>query len=90
MTRDPQKQAQLPASSLGVGRYANVFNIGHNAFEFVFEFAQQLSEQQEPVVHTRIITHPIYAKALHRALGDSLDRYEGLLGEIDGTEERSP
>lgn len=66
------EQADLSAR---VRRYANAFNIGHNAFEFVLEFGQQLSEEEDATMHTRIITHPIYAKALYESLGDALSRY---------------
>ena len=77
MADERKEQADLPAR---ISRYANAFNIGHNAFEFVMEFGQQLSEEEEVPMHTRIVTHPIYAKALYASLGDSLLRYENEFG----------
>ena len=69
-------------------RYANVFNIGHNAFEFVLEFGQQLSEAGRVSVHTSIVTLPVYAQALSRALDDSLERYEAQFGHISDEQEQ--
>lgn len=69
--------------STRVRSYANAFNIGYNAFEVVLEFGQQLSEEEDAAMHTRIITHPIYARALYESLGDSLLRYEREFGWSD-------
>ena len=66
------------------GRYANYFKIGQNAFEFVFEFFQLYSdnEKEEEHLHTRIITSPIYAKALSKMLQKSIKNYEASFGKI--------
>ena len=64
------------------GRYANVFNVGYNAFEIVVDFGQQYVERSEVDVHTRIVTSPIYAKVLHTTLGASLADYEQDFGAI--------
>jgi hypothetical protein len=58
------------------GRYANYFKVGHNAFEFLLDFGQFYPESEMARLHTRIITSPIYAKALFETLRESLDRYE--------------
>lgn len=58
------------------GKYANYFKVGHNAFEFVLDFGQSYSEDQEPQLHTRIITSPAYAKAFLDTLQESLVHYE--------------
>jgi hypothetical protein len=42
------------------GRYANYFKVGHNAFEFVFDFGQYYPEIDEAELYTRIITSPRY------------------------------
>jgi hypothetical protein len=65
-----------------VARYANYFEIGENAAEFVFDFGQLYSEAEERQVHTRIVTSPPYAKALLRLLQESIDRHEQVYGEI--------
>jgi hypothetical protein len=71
------------------GRYANLFQIGHNAFEFVLEFGQ--ANPPDPGrFHTRIITTPVYAKAFLITMRESIDRYEQAFGAIpDGTDRDS-
>ena len=69
-----RKSGQSAASP--EGRYANYFKIGHNAFELIIDCGQCYAENEEPQLHTRIITSPAYGKALLKALSDSLDEYE--------------
>lgn len=64
-------------------RYANFFKTGHNAFEYVVDFGQHYSEDDEVEVHTRIITIPMYAKSLLRVLQESIDQYEATFGPIN-------
>lgn len=64
------------------GRYANYFKVGHNAFEFLFDFGQFYPESESAQLHTRIITGPIYAKAMLKTLRESIDRYEQIFGAI--------
>jgi hypothetical protein len=75
------------------GRYANYFEVGHNAFEFVVDFAQLYSEKEEPRFHTRIITGPAYAKSMLEMLKQAIAQYEQTFGTIpteneQGTEPR--
>lgn len=90
MTKPVRTPMPAPDATANASRYANVFNIGHNAFEFVIEFGQQLSEVDRVAVHTSIVTLPIYAQALSRALGDSLERYEAQFGRITAEQEPGP
>jgi hypothetical protein len=64
------------------GRYANYFKVGHNAFEFLLDFGQFYPESEQAQLHTRVITNPIYAKALLEIIRESLDRYEQTFGAI--------
>ena len=64
------------------GKYANYFKVGHNAFEFVFDFGQHYSENEEAELYTRIITSPCYAKELLETLRESIERYEKSFGTI--------
>ena len=64
------------------GRYANYFKVGHNAVEFLLDFGQLYSESEKAQRHTRIVTSPIYAKALLEIIRESLDRYEQTFGPI--------
>lgn len=69
------------------GRYANHFKVGHNAFEFVLDFGQLYPESEEAQLLTRIITSPIYAKALLETLRKSIERYEQAFGVIPSEDE---
>jgi Protein of unknown function (DUF3467) len=64
------------------GRYANCFNSGFNAFEFVFEFGQYFPGAGDAHWHTRVITSPPYAKALFETIRQSLTNYENSYGSI--------
>ncbi len=69
-------------TGLPEGRYANYFQVGHNAFEFLLGFGQFYPETEKAQLHTRIITSPIYAKALLEIIRESLDQYEQIFGPI--------
>lgn len=65
------------------GRYSNHLAIGQNAFEFVFDFGQLYDgKDNEPRIHTRIITSPFYAKHISELLQSSIRRYEQKNGRI--------
>lgn len=73
-----------------LARYANCFNIGHNNFEFVLDFGQHYTEEEDTMVHTRIVLSPAYAKMLNCLLTESLARYESEFGEIPAAENEEP
>ncbi len=64
------------------GRYANSFQVGHNAFEFVVDFGQANLPDTPSRYHTRIITGPVSAKVLFAVLRESIERYEEAFGKI--------
>lgn len=64
------------------GRYANYFEIGHNAFEFLLDLGQAYEEGEKVQIHTRVITNPKSAQRLCKLLGESIDRYERTFGVI--------
>jgi hypothetical protein len=57
------------------GRYANFFQVGHNAFEFLLEFGQQ-----DRGIHTRIYVSPQYARVLSDLLIETLRQHEREFG----------
>ncbi len=69
------------------GRYANYFSVGYNAVEVLLDFGQFYAEAGEPRMHTRIVTSPIYARALLDTLRTSLEGYERDHGPIPGENE---
>jgi len=82
----PNEQQEGAGSSQGggiEGRYANYFQVGHNAFEFLLDFGQLYSDGgKQETFHTRIITSPPYAKELLKVLGEAVERYEQVFGSI--------
>jgi hypothetical protein len=79
-----QHDGSSPNVSELQGRYANYFKVGHNAYEFVLDFGQFYPESQHAMFHTRIITPPVYAKALLAILQESIGQYEQTFGAIQG------
>lgn len=70
------------ASGPREGRYANVLQVGHNAFEFVLDFGQDYQEGREVQWHTRIVTGPAYARAFCETLRASLMQYDQSYGAL--------
>jgi len=62
--------------------YANLVRISHSPGELVFDFAQLLPGDSNAEIITRVLMSPLGAKLLYRALGDNLQRYESVFGEI--------
>ena len=80
----------MPASVIEA-RYANHFEVGHNEYEFIFDFDQfhfeRLdSEAPEPAPQVRIVRivmGPPFAKSLLETLLRAVHEYEQLHGTID-------
>lgn len=70
MSREETK-AQTSTRHRGESRYANSFQIGYNAFEFLIEFGQQNGG-----IHTSIYVSPQHARILADLLGDTLKQYD--------------
>jgi|GEM_PF-2107338 len=64
------------------GKYVNYFKVGHNAFEFIFDFGQFYEENQNPRMHTRIITSPLYARAFLKTLQESIEEYDKSFNDL--------
>ena len=75
MARRPRRSTSRYKDNLE-GRYANYFKVGHNAYEFVIDFGQYYSENDQAELCTRIITSPAYAKSLLEILNESIKQYE--------------
>ena len=68
--------------------YANYFEVGHNAFEFLFEFGQFRPDSGNIHVHSRIVAGPVQAKLFARMFAQAVDRFEATHGVIaDVTDE---
>ncbi len=74
-------------SSRPQARYANYFEIGHNEFEFIFDFGQYHPEDECGQTQCRIVTGPVYAKLLAEMISASIKCYEeehGLIKRAGG------
>lgn len=76
----PAIKVEIPAN-LGA-QYVNFALITHSMSEIVFDFAQVLPNTPKARVQARIIMSPTNAKLLHKALGESIAKYESAHGEI--------
>lgn len=64
-----------PEDDAAEARYSNIFRIGYNAYEFIFDFGQCHPPGKEHM-HTRIVTSPSSARDLSELLQDSLGEHE--------------
>lgn len=62
--------------------YANYFEVGHNAFEFLIDFGQYQPEADAVAMHSRMATGPVHAKLLAGLLADAIQRFEAEHGMI--------
>lgn len=62
--------------------YANYFEVGHNAFEFLIDFGQYQPEADAVTMHSRMATGPVHAKLLAGLLSDAVARFEAEHGPI--------
>ena len=83
----PQEPEDTSQTGQLEGRYANYFQVGHNAFEFVLDFGQVDAERQTGRFHTRIITTPVYVRIMFELLQESIERYTQTFGAIPQVDE---
>ena len=62
--------------------YANVLLVGYNAFEFLLDFRQSYSPDSRESTGVRIVTMPVFAKAMLETLQSSIAQYEDTHGPI--------
>jgi len=84
MSNPPRRQMQVnvevPPDLDAI--YANFALITHSASEIIIDFARVLPNTPRARVYARIITTPLHAKLLLRALHENLEKYETQFGEI--------
>jgi hypothetical protein len=66
--------------------YSNFALITHSPSEFVLDFAQMLPQLPQARVVARVISTPVHAKLLLRALAENIGRYEAQFGPIAAPE----
>jgi hypothetical protein len=62
--------------------YSNLALIAHSPTEIVIDFARILPGMPKARVVSRVVLTPLWAKALLRALGDNITKFEKQFGEI--------
>ncbi len=62
--------------------YSNLAMITHSASEVIIDFAHILPNVPHAKVCARIITPPLHAKLLLRALSENMEKYEAQFGKI--------
>lgn len=82
-SRRRKKKVNIEIPSDLEATYANFAMITHSASEIIIDFARVLPKAPKSRVHARIVTTPMHAKLLLRALRENLEKYEGQFGEIE-------
>jgi len=62
--------------------YSNLALITHSASEIIIDFARVMPNTPKAKVYARIVTTPLHAKLLLRALKENLEKYEAQFGQI--------
>jgi hypothetical protein len=96
----PARSVKPPSDAgpaAGLAAYANQFEVGYNAFEFLLDFSQDYADPGGDGVaatpahaHTRIVTAPAYAKAFLDLLDRSIVDYEAQFGAIASAASTTP
>lgn len=73
MTQRSQTKSDGPPVLAG---YANYFEVGHNAFEFLMDFGQIDPDSGRFHIANRIAVGPTHAKLLSRLLAGAVRQYE--------------
>ena len=79
-TQQRQIKVELPADLEAI--YANFAILNHSPSEVIIDFARLLPNMPKVKEYARILMTPTNAKALQKALGDNLAKYEKRYGEI--------
>lgn len=77
-----QMQIQIEVPADLDATYSNLALITHTPSEVIIDFARILPNTPKSKVYARIITTPVHAKLLLRALQENLEKYEAQFGEI--------
>jgi hypothetical protein len=89
---NPPKDMQLRLridDAVAEGTYVNFGSIVHNRSEFVIDLGRVVPGRPDVKVLARILTTPLHAKQLCRALAQNLEQYEKSFGEIAGVDDSS-
>ena len=85
---DPNEKIHLSDKKLE-GKYANFFAVGHSANEYIFDFGQSYSENEDAELYIRIVLSPVHAKNFLMTLKNSIAQFEATYGAIRQGRERA-
>ena len=86
----PPKEVPLRAridDAVAEGIYVNFGSIAHNRSEFILDLGRLVPGRADVKILARLLTTPLVAKQLCRALAQNVEQYEKSYGEIAGTDE---
>jgi len=63
--------------------YVNLTLISQSPSEIILDFARVMPNSPKARIHSRIVMTPLNAKLLHKALTESLQKYEANHGTIN-------
>lgn len=90
MENQPPQEIQLRMridDTVSEGVYINFGSIVHNRSEFILDLGRVVPGKPEVKILTRVLTSPLHARQLCRALTQNLEQYEKSFGEIAGVDE---
>jgi hypothetical protein len=73
-----------------VAGYANYFEVGHNAYEFLIDFGQIDPRSGEVNTNSRLALGPTHAKLFTRLLNGAIAKFEEEYGEIEQVRDEDP
>jgi Protein of unknown function (DUF3467) len=82
MTQDTSQSKLREDRPAPIAVYSNYFEIGHNAFEFLIDFAQFQHEVSTVRMLNRVVCGPVHAKLLAQLLTEAIARFESDHGAI--------
>ena len=78
----PPRQIPMELPGTLEPAYSNLALIAHSPAEIVIDFARMLPGMPKARVAARVVLTPLCAKALLRALGENIAKFEKQFGEI--------
>ena len=90
MENKPPQEIQVRVQiddAVAEGVYVNFGSIVHNRSEFILDLGRIVPGKTGVKILTRVLSSPLHAKQLCRALSQNIEQYEKSFGEIAGSDE---
>lgn len=86
----PEQFAYPNANDFLLAGYANYFEVGHNAFEFLIDFGQIDPRSGDVNISSRLALGPTHAKLFARLLQGAIEKFEDEYGLIPAVRDEEP